>query len=109
MSTNTIETEKTTTQEAATPHPKPKHSAAKKAKPVRNSGQAKKPAGKPAVEASNKKAEVIAMMKRAKRATLADTVETTGVAEAHRPGLRQHPGRQGWRQDRVVAERRRGA
>ena len=62
------------------PEAKPKKTAkgakaAKKAKPVKK--VAKKPAGK-ATERSNKKAEVIAMMKRAKGATLAEIMEATG-------------------------------
>ena len=50
--------------------------------PTKKAKAAKKPAAKrsakSAVERSNKKAEVIAMMKRAKGATLAEIVETTG-------------------------------
>jgi len=62
------------------PEAKPKKAtkgakAAKKAKPVKNA--AKKAAGK-ATERSNKKAEVIAMMKRAKGVTLADIMKVTG-------------------------------
>ena len=86
MSNITSDVEKTPTA-AAPPEieTKPKKSAkgaksaakkpkpAKKAKPV-----AKKGAGKPAAERSNKKAEVIAMMKRAKGATLAEIAELTG-------------------------------
>jgi hypothetical protein len=51
---------------------KPAKAPKKKAKP------AKKAAGKPAAERSNKKAEVIVMMKRAKGATLAEIAEATG-------------------------------
>ena len=46
--------------------------ASKEAKP------AKKAAAKPAADRANKKAEVIAMMKRAKGATLAEIMEATG-------------------------------
>lgn len=46
---------------------------AKSAKPA-----AKKTAAKPPAEGTNKKAEVIALMKRAKGATLAEIVEATG-------------------------------
>ena len=52
--------------------PRKKAKAAKKAKPA-----AKKADGKPAAERTNKKAEVIALMKRAKGATLADIAELT--------------------------------
>jgi hypothetical protein len=48
---------------------------AKKAKPAKDA--AKKPAGK-ATERSNKRAEVIAMMKRAKGVTLAEVMKATG-------------------------------
>lgn len=50
--------------------------AAKKAKPAKKAPRAKKATGK--TERSNKKAEVIGMMKRAKGATLAEIVEATG-------------------------------
>src|SRR5437016_103223 len=45
----------------------------KKVKPSKKAA-----AGKPAAERSNKKADVIAMMKRAKGATLAEIMEATG-------------------------------
>ena len=35
--------------------------------------------------------------------------ENHRLAEAHRAGLRQHPGEQGWAEDRIPQERRRGA
>ena len=62
------------------PEAKPKKATkgaktAKKAKPAKK--VAKKPAGK-ATERSNKKAEVLAMMKRAKGVTLAEIMEATG-------------------------------
>ena len=47
-----------------------------KAKPAKKTAAAKKPAKSP--ERSNKKAEVIAMMTRAKGATLAEIMEATG-------------------------------
>ena len=55
----------------ATARPPRKPSAAKKAP------RAKKPAGKPKADRANKKAEVIAMMKRAKGATLAEIMAVT--------------------------------
>lgn len=66
---NTIESDSTSTPASAT---KTKRKQAKKAKAT------KKPAGKPKTEGANKKAEVIALMKRAKGATLADIMEATG-------------------------------
>jgi hypothetical protein len=61
---------------------------------------------KDATEArTNKKAEVIAMMKRPKGATLPEINGSDRLAEAHGPRLRQHPRQQGWGEDRVVEER----
>src|SRR5229473_2790940 len=51
---------------------------AKKAKRTKKVKPGKKTAGKPAAERTNKKAEVIAMMKRAKGATLAEIMKATG-------------------------------
>jgi Protein of unknown function (DUF3489) len=63
--------------EAATPEP-----PRKGGKPAKKAKAAKKAPGKPtddkASDRSNKKAEVIAMMKRAKGATLAEIMEATG-------------------------------
>ena len=63
--------------------PKPRKAAkrptsAKKAKAAKKAKHTKKAAAKPAAERSNKKAEVIALMKRAKGATLGEIVEATG-------------------------------
>ena len=55
----------------------PKKSAAKAKKAAKPAKPAKK-AARPAAERTNKKAEVIAMMKRAKGATLAEIMEATG-------------------------------
>jgi hypothetical protein len=71
MNTNAIDTEKTTTAEAGATHAKAKRTAAK-IKPAKKAGTAKRPAGKQKADHANKKAEVIAMMKRAKGATLAE-------------------------------------
>jgi len=76
MSTNTIDTEKTATPEPGAPQAKGKRTAAKKAKPAKS--RAKKPSSKPKADRTNKKAEVIAMMKRAKGATLAEIMTATG-------------------------------
>jgi len=68
---------------ASTPEAKPKK-AAKGAKPVKKgkaakkAAPAKKVARKPKADRSNKKADVIAMMQRAKGATLAEIMEATG-------------------------------
>jgi len=59
------------------PQPKAKRSTPKKAKPATKPARAKKAASKPSTEHSNKKAEVIAMMKRAKGATLAEIMAAT--------------------------------
>ena len=58
---------------------------------------------------SNKKAEVIAMMKRAKGATLAEIVEATGWQKHTVRGFVSILGSKGGREDRVLEERRRGA
>ena len=78
MSTFTIESENTSKSElAAAPTTKGGRKVGKKAKSTKKAPAAKKPAGKSA-DRSNKKAEVIAMMKRAKGATLAEIMATTG-------------------------------
>ena len=59
------------------PQPKTKRTPAKKAKPAKKAGRAEKPASKPKADRANKKAEVIAMMKRAKGATLAEIMAAT--------------------------------
>ena len=70
-----IESEKNPTG-AEVPQPKAKRSAAKKAKPAKAAGRAKKPS-KPQADRTSKKAEVIALMKRAKGATLAEIMAVT--------------------------------
>ena len=57
--------------------PQPKTKRTKKAKPAKNARRAKKAASKPKADRANKKAEVIAMMKRAKGATLAEIMAAT--------------------------------
>jgi hypothetical protein len=52
-------------------------SKAKKAKPAKKAARTKKRTSKPKADSANKKAEVIAMMKRAKGATLAEIMATT--------------------------------
>jgi len=56
---------------------------------------------------SNKKAEVIALMKRAKGVTLAE-IEEARAGRTHHSGLREHPGQQGRPEDRILEERCRG-
>ena len=51
---------------------------AKKAKSAKKAGSAKKAAGKPNADRTNKKAEVIEMMKRSKGASLPEIVKATG-------------------------------
>jgi len=57
------------------PQPKTKHT--KKAKPAKKVARTKKLTGKPKADRANKKAEVIALMKRAKGATLAEIMAVT--------------------------------
>ena len=75
MSENAIDSVKATPEPAAA---KQKRKAGKKAKPAKNAGRAKKPSAKPRTDGTNKKAEVIAMMKRAKGATLPEIMKATG-------------------------------
>jgi Protein of unknown function (DUF3489) len=57
--------------------PQPKTKRTKKAKPAKKATRAKKPASRPKADRANKKAEVIALMKRAKGATLAEIMAST--------------------------------
>ena len=59
------------------PQPKTKRTSAKKGKPAKKPGLARKQATKPKAERANKKVEVIAMMKRAKGATVAEIMAAT--------------------------------
>ena len=79
MSENSIDNENISKPAAVTAHPKScGASPPRKSKPAKKAGRAKK-AGKPKPKAdrTNKKAEVIAMMKRAKGATLAEITKAT--------------------------------
>lgn len=82
MNANTIETAET--PETKAPQPKGKRTTAKKAKTAKTAKTAKKThrhkkAGdKPKAERTNKRAEVLAMMKRAKGVTLAEIMTATG-------------------------------
>jgi hypothetical protein len=77
MSENVIDSESISKPAPDTAKPKGAHKAGKKAKPAKKTSRAKKAAGKPKVDGTNKKAEVIAMMKRAKGATLAEIMKAT--------------------------------
>src|SRR5260370_414213 len=74
MSTIDSETISKQTPEA---QPKFRRKPAKKAKAAKKAPPAKKAVGKPKSDGTNKKAEVIAMMKRAKGATLAEIMAAT--------------------------------
>ena len=76
MSTSAIDTEKT--PDTSAPQPKGKRAASKKVKPAKKARRPKKAAGKRQADRANKKAEVIAMMKRANGAALAEIVAATG-------------------------------
>ena len=78
MTTSTIETENQVGKpEAEVQLRKSGRKASKKAKPAKKARQTKS-AAKPAADRANKKAEVTALMKRAKGATLAEIMEATG-------------------------------
>jgi hypothetical protein len=66
----------TESENASAPEPQ-KRTPAKKSKSTKKAGRARKPASKPKADRANKKAEVIAMMKRAKGATLAEIMAAT--------------------------------
>jgi hypothetical protein len=72
---STIDSENISKPEA---QPKVRRKPAKKAKATKKAHQVKKSAGKPKSDGTFKKAEVIAMMKRAKGATLAEIMAATG-------------------------------
>jgi hypothetical protein len=74
MSENAIDSVKATPEPAGA---KPTRKPGKKAKPAQKADRGKK-AAKPKGDRTAKKAEVIAMMKRAKGATLAEIMEATG-------------------------------
>jgi hypothetical protein len=76
MSTNTIDSGSASKPEPEAVQPKSGRKPAKKAKTAKKAGRTKKAAGTK-VDRSNKKAEVIAMMKRAKGTTLAEIMAAT--------------------------------
>jgi hypothetical protein len=78
MSDNGIENESISKPASDRAKPKGARKPAKKAKPAKRAGSAKKTTGKPKADRATKKAEVIAMMKRAKGATLPEIMKATG-------------------------------
>ncbi len=78
MSENAIDSENISKPASNPAKPKGKRKPAKKAKPTKKSSRSKKAAAKPKADRTNKKAEVIAMMKRAKGVTLAEIMKATG-------------------------------
>ena len=96
MSESSIDSETTSKTVPDPAKPKGTRKDGKKAKPAKKAGRAKKPAGKPKEDRTNKKAEVIEMMKRAKGATLAEIMKATGGSRTRSvasfdPDLRQTP------------------
>lgn len=77
MSENAIDSENIGKPAPDPAKPKDGRKAGKKAKPAKKLSHTKK-ASKPKADRTNKKAEVIAMMKRAKGATLAEIMKATG-------------------------------
>jgi hypothetical protein len=78
MSENAIDSENISNATPDAAKPKGGRKAAKKAKPAKSARKAKKPTNKPKADRTNKKAEVIALMKRAKGAMLGEIVKATG-------------------------------
>ena len=79
MNTDMVNQETSGTQESPSPKSKAKRVSSKKGKPAaKKEARSKKPTRKAKGDSGNKRAEVIAMMKRAKGATLAEIMRTTG-------------------------------
>ena len=78
MSENAIDSENTSKPAPDAAKPKGTRKASKKAKHAKKAARTKKAASKPKTDRTNKKAEVIAMMKRAKGATLLEIMKATG-------------------------------
>jgi len=89
---STIDSENISKPEA---QPKVRRKPAKKAKATKKSPQPKK-ADKPKSDGTNKKAEAIAMMKRAKGATLAEIMAATGWQAHTVRGFVSILGSKGW-------------
>jgi len=73
-----IDSENTRTPAAEAPAMKGPRKRAKKAKPAKKGRAGKESITKPKADRANKKADVIALMNRAKGATLAEIMEATG-------------------------------
>ena len=108
MTSETIESESMGKPAPEPERPKGKREPNKTARPAKRAGRAKK-AAKPKTERANKKAEVVALMKRAKGATLAEIVKTTGWQPHTIRGFVSILRQQGRRENRIVEERRRRA
>jgi len=106
MSENIIDSQSSSKPTADTPKPKGKRKSAKKAKPAKKPARAKKRASQAKTDRTNKKADVIAMMKRAKGATLPEIMKATDWQPHTIRWLRQHPRQQRRGNDRLVQERR---
>jgi hypothetical protein len=78
MSENAIDSENTSKPAPDTPKPKGARKPVKKARPAKKASRAKKVASKSNTDGTNKKAEVIALMERAKGATLPEIRKATG-------------------------------
>ena len=72
------ESESTTTSAAEAPATNGRRKPPKKARSAKKVARGRKAAAKPNADRTNKKADVIAMMKRAKGATLPEIMKTTG-------------------------------
>ena len=92
MSENTIDSSKPAPDTAK---PKVARKAGKKAKVLKKAKASKKASAKPAAERSNKKAEVIAMMERAKGSTLAEIMKATAWQPHTVPGFVSILGKKG--------------
>jgi Protein of unknown function (DUF3489) len=75
MSSKPIEAQETLASEAS---PAKRKSALKRAKAAKSTKRAKTAASKPKADRANKKAEVIALLRRAKGATLTEIMAATG-------------------------------
>ena len=84
ISENAIDSENISKLAPDTAKPKGARKAGKKAKSAKKVARAKKTPGKPNADRTNKKAEVIAMMKRAKGATLPEINESDRLAAGSR-------------------------
>ena len=102
MSIDSENTSTPTTESPATKGRKP----AKKAKPAKKVTGAKKAAGKPKADRTNKKAEGHRHDEARQGSHVTRDHEGHGLAGAYRTRVRQHPGQQRRREDRVVQEHR---